>query len=165
MMETPRSIALCYVEAMIDISMRLRHDLVAAAAASADEICGLLLGRGDRIEHAVACRNLAKTPGTRFELDPAALLAAHRAARVGGPAVLGHYHSHPSGDARPSPRDAADAAPDGSLWLIVAAGTVTAWRAVVNGMLHGRFDAVAMCDGGCAAGGDPPQGSDASRAE
>ncbi|MBW6525611.1 Mov34/MPN/PAD-1 family protein [Sphingomonas sp. RHCKR7] len=149
---------------MIEISIRLRDELVAAAAASADEVCGLLLGRGARVERALPCRNVAATPATRFELDPAALLAAHRAARAGGAAVLGHYHSHPSGDARPSPRDAADAAPDDSLWLIVAGGAVTAWRAVADGALHGRFDAVAMRDGGCEAGGDPPQGG-ATRAE
>src|SRR4051794_38813390 len=117
---------------MIAISMRLRDDLRAAAAASDDEVCGLLLGRHGRVERAVACRNVAATPATRFELDPVALLAAHRAARDGGPAVLGHYHSHPSGDARPSPRDAADATPDGSIWLIVAGDAVTAWRAVAQ---------------------------------
>ncbi|MBW6529199.1 M67 family metallopeptidase [Sphingomonas citri] len=150
---------------MIDISIRLRDELVAAAAGSADEVCGLLLGRGERVERAPPCRNVAATPAVRFELDPAALLAAHRAARAGGPAVLGHYHSHPSGDARPSPRDAADAVPDGSLWLIVAGGEVTAWRAIEDGVLHGRFEPVKMRDGGCEGGGDPPQGGDAPRAE
>jgi proteasome lid subunit RPN8/RPN11 len=150
---------------MVEISIRLRDELVAAAAASADEICGLLLGRGEHVERALPCRNLAATPATRFELDPAALFAAHRAARAGGPAVLGHYHSHPSGDARPSPRDAVDAAPDGSLWLIVAGGQVTAWRAVEGGALHGRFAAVTMRDDGCEGDGDPPQGGDAPRAE
>jgi desampylase len=149
---------------MVDISIRLRDDLRRAARASRDEICGLLLGHGERVVTALACRNVAAAPATRFELDPAALLAAHRAARAGGPAVLGHYHSHPSGAARPSPRDAADAAPDGSLWLIVAGDAVTAWRAVHEGALHGRFDPVAMRDGGCDDGDEPPQGGVASRA-
>jgi len=150
---------------MVDISIRLRDELIAAAAGSADEVCGLLLGRGEHVERALPCRNVAATPATRFELDPAALLAAHRAARAGAPAVLGHYHSHPSGDASPSPRDAADAIPDGSLWLIVAGEAVTAWRAVEDGALHGRFVPVAMRDGGCGAGHEPPQGGDAPRAE
>lgn len=138
--------------------MRLRDDLRAAAAASDDEVCGLLLGRDGRVEQALACRNVAATPATRFELDPAALLAAHRAARGGGLAVLGHYHSHPSGDATPSPRDGADAAPDNSLWLIVARDVVTAWRAVANGALHGRFEPVEMRESGCGADDDRPQG-------
>ncbi|MBB3346097.1 MULTISPECIES: Mov34/MPN/PAD-1 family protein [unclassified Sphingomonas] len=150
---------------MVDISIRLRDELIAAAAGSADEVCGLLLGRGEHVERALPCRNVAATPATRFELDPAALLAAHRAARAGAPAVLGHYHSHPSGDASPSPRDAADAIPDGSLWLIVAGEAVTAWRAVEDGALHGRFVPVAMRDDGCGAGHEPPQGGDAPRAE
>ncbi len=150
---------------MIEISIRLRDELVVAAAASVDEVCGLLLGRGGRVERALPCRNVAAAPAVRFELDPAALLAAHRAARAGGRAVLGHYHSHPSGEARPSPRDAADAPPDGSVWLIVAGGEVTAWRAVEDGPLHGRFEPVTMRDDGCEGVGDPPQGGDAPRAE
>ena len=103
------------------------------------EVCGLLLGTRDRITEARPCRNVAADPTVRFEIDPAALLAAHRAARCGGPAVVGHYHSHPSGLAEPSPRDAADAAPDGSIWLIAAGRQVTGWVAVANGALHGRF--------------------------
>jgi len=63
---------------------------------------------------------------------------------MGGRAVIGHYHSHPSGDPTPSLRDAADALPDGSLWLIVGDGVVRAFRAVANGVLHDRFDPVAL---------------------
>ena len=118
-----------------------------AAETKADphrEICGLLLGREGTIEEARACRNVAADPATRFEIDPAALLAAHRAARSGGRAVIGCYHSHPSGSARPSPRDAADAAPDGSLWLIASATAITAWCAVADGAIHGRFVPVGL---------------------
>jgi len=108
------------------------------------EVCGLLLGGRDRIERVVPCRNVAADPAQRFEIDPAALLAAHRQARGGAAAVVGNYHSHPSGSSDPSPRDAADAAPDGSLWLIVARGEVRAWRAVADGAVHGRFAAVSL---------------------
>lgn len=116
-----------------------------AAGSPRVEVCGLLLGTDARIVAAVPCANVAPTPQTRFELDPAALLAAHRAARGGGaPAVIGHYHSHPSGRAVPSPRDAADAAPDGSIWIIVADGVVRAWRALEGGAVEGRFEAMAL---------------------
>ena len=64
--------------------------------------------------------------------------------RQGGPAVVGHYHSHPTGVARPSARDAADAAPDKSIWLIVAGKDVTAWRAVPDGSVEGRFTPLAL---------------------
>jgi len=122
------------------ISSMILERISAEAMASPDrEVCGLLLGTGDRVLEARSCRNVAADPAMRFEIDPAALLAAHRAARRGGPAVIGHYHSHPSGLAEPSPRDAADAVADGSIWLIAAGGRVTGWRAVENGALHGRF--------------------------
>jgi proteasome lid subunit RPN8/RPN11 len=128
----------------VRISRSLLERIVSEAAASRDEICGLLLGTGDEIADSRACRNVHATPAARFELDPAALFVALRVARVGGPAVLGHYHSHPSGLACPSPTDAASAAPDGALWLIVAGVDVTAWRAVRDGAVHGRFDPVAL---------------------
>ncbi|WP_184114234.1 Mov34/MPN/PAD-1 family protein [Sphingomonas abaci] len=122
------------------ISSTILDRITAEAIASPDrEICGLLLGTADAVAEARSCRNVAVDPAMRFEIDPAALLAAHRAARRGGPAVIGHYHSHPSGMPEPSPRDAADAAPDGGIWLIAAGGCVTGWRAVENGALHGRF--------------------------
>lgn len=114
-----------------------------AAASPGREICGLLFGAGDRIEAARGCANVAADPARRFELDPAALLAAHRAARGGGPAIVGHYHSHPSGVAAPSVCDAEAAAADGAIWLIVAAGEVRAWRAVARGAVCGRFDPLA----------------------
>ena len=120
----------------------LRQVRAEADALPTTEICGLLLGRDGVVEEARACRNVAADPARRFEIDPAALLAAHRAARAGGPAILGCYHSHPSGRAEPSACDAAAAAANGWLWLIVGDGETRAWRAVVAGAWHGRFDAV-----------------------
>ena len=113
------------------------------AARVGEEACGLLLGGGAHIAAAVPCRNVAADPARRFEIDPASLLAAHRAARGGGPAVVGHYHSHPRGSPVPSPRDAADAPPDGALWLIVGAHEARLWRAVEDGEVESRFDPVA----------------------
>lgn len=104
------------------------------------EVCGLLLGDGACVLAIEPCRNVVADPACRFEIDPAALLAAHRQARGGGPAVIGCYHSHPGGRAEPSPRDAADAAPDGAIWLVAAGDRLTAWRAVADGPLHGRFE-------------------------
>lgn len=116
---------------------------VAANASPAAEICGLLLADGGDVVGRPA-RNVARDPSRFFEIDPATLIAAHRAARSGGPAILGHFHSHPSGDPDPSPRDAADASPDGSLWLILTRDRARLWRAVPQGQVHGRFDAVAF---------------------
>jgi proteasome lid subunit RPN8/RPN11 len=93
-----------------------------------DEACGLLLGHGTRIEQALPARNVHPTPRTRFEIDPQALVDAHRAARQGGPEVLGYYHSHPAGPAGPSATDREQASGDGRIWAIVASGDVTFWR-------------------------------------
>lgn len=118
----------------VSISSGLLATLVAAADASPDtEICGLLLGTPNRIEAADACPNVAANPSRTFEIDPAALFAAHRNARRGGLAIVGHYHSHPSGVPVPSPRDAAQAMGDGALWLILGGGDARAWRSVETG--------------------------------
>ena len=102
--------------------------LAEAAAAHPNEACGLLLGQGHAIAAAVPVRNVHADPARHFELDPAALIAAHRAARAGGPQVLGYYHSHPTGHAEPSPTDRAAASGDGRIWAIVAAGAIGWWR-------------------------------------
>ncbi len=107
--------------------------LNAAAAANPLECCGLLLGHGTRIETAVPAPNVAPDPARHFEIDPAALLAAHKAARTGGPQVLGYFHSHPNGLTRPSATDAASAAHDGRIWAIVANGGITVWRDAPSG--------------------------------
>ena len=106
--------------------------LAAAAADPGREICGLLFGTPDRIVAVQPATNVAADPADSFEIDPAALFAALRAERAGGPAVIGHYHSHPNGRPDPSPRDAA-AAQAGRLWLIVAGGAARLWWAQPGG--------------------------------
>jgi proteasome lid subunit RPN8/RPN11 len=102
--------------------------LAAAASAAPAECCGLLLGREGRVDQALPAANVAPDPLLRFEIDPAALFAAHRAARAGGPELLGYYHSHPSGHPRPSATDCEHASGDLLAWAIVAGGEVAFWR-------------------------------------
>ena len=106
----------------------LERILREAACAVPEEACGLLLGRGGRIEQAKPAGNVHPSPRARFEIDPQALIDAHRAARGGGPEVIGYYHSHPSGPAEPSATDRAMAVGDGRVWAIVGKGDVTFWR-------------------------------------
>lgn len=113
----------------VDISRSLLDRIVALAAQEQDEVCGLLLGGEGRIEGIVPAANVAPDPARHFELDPAALIGAHRAARAGGPRIIGHYHSHPSGSPEPSATDAACATADESLWLIVAGREARVWIA------------------------------------
>ena len=92
------------------------------------ECCGILLGEGAAITAIVPAANVHASPESHFEIDPQALVDAHRNARSGGPQVLGYYHSHPNGLARPSATDEAMATGQRLIWAIIAAGRVTFWR-------------------------------------
>jgi len=103
--------------------------IAAARAAHPLEACGILLGKGRRITAARPARNVHASPRTHFEIDPQALIDAHRAARApGGCQVLGYYHSHPQGPAAPSATDRAEASGDGRIWAIIAGEDVRLWR-------------------------------------
>lgn len=129
---------------IVKIASRVRETLLAeAAAAGARECCGLLLGTPGQIAAVVPARNVAADPARSFEIDPATLLRTHREARSQGQQVLGHYHSHPNGQAEPSLRDAARAVANGEIWLIIAAGEITGWHVAESdpggSAVHGRF--------------------------
>jgi desampylase len=129
----------------IRIAIQLSEVLIGLAAASPkEEICGLLFGDCEQVRDIEPVANVSRKPETRFEIDPAALIAAHRRVRGGATALLGYYHSHPNGAALPSAEDALQAAPDGAIWLIIAASELKAWRAVADGAVYGRFDPVAI---------------------
>jgi desampylase len=117
----------------VRVAPGLIERLIAEAAARPDEeVCGLLFGSEDRIDAAVATANFAPDPTRWFEIDPAALIAAHKAEREGGPKLIGCYHSHPSGNARPSAWDS-EAAETGRLWLIIGDQKATLWLAARGG--------------------------------
>jgi proteasome lid subunit RPN8/RPN11 len=110
----------------------------------AEEICGILLGQEHKIRELILARNVAAHPNSLFEIDPAALIAAERRARSGGPDVIGYFHSHPGGPCQPSRTDASHAAADNRLWLIVNGHDYGAWLAVSGGSVHGRFEPAAL---------------------
>jgi desampylase len=99
---------------------RISHE---ARAAYPRECCGLIEGmREGREFRAMAlhpARNLA-TAADRFELDPADHFAALKSARAKSRTLIGCYHSHPRGQAKPSPEDHAHAAQDDFIWVIAA---------------------------------------------
>jgi desampylase len=99
------------------------------------ECCGLLLGKGNRVALAQSAANVHPEPERHFEIDPKALITAHRAARAGGLEVLGYYHSHPNGRDEPSATDRAAASGDGRVWAIVAGGGVSWWRDQPDGFV------------------------------
>ena len=108
----------------------------AAAAAHPEEACGLLFGEDGLIDAWVEARNVAEHRADTFEIDPAALFAALRAERAGGPRLIGYWHSHPNGDVEPSRRDTELADADGRVWVIVAGDDIAAWQ-LVESPLYG----------------------------
>ena len=117
----------------LQVSSVLIDELLAAAGAAHPlEACGLLLGEGEAVAKVRTCANVHPRPESHFEIDPQALIDAHRSARAGGPQVLGYWHSHPSGLPEPSATDRAHGTGDGRVWAIVAldraGGRVGWWR-------------------------------------
>lgn len=115
------------------MEIRLTSGALATLASEATrahprECCGLLLGHGGLVDQAVPAANVHPDPERHFEIDPAALIAAYRAARAGGPELIGYYHSHPAGTAVPSATDRAMAGGDGRIWAIIAGAKITLWR-------------------------------------
>ncbi len=107
----------------LDFASELREQLVEwARAAAPNEACGLLLGRveAQRVEvrEVRQGRNLSRAPAAAFELHPEDHLALTLDAERAGLAVVGVWHSHPRGPARPSATDRA-VAWDGWLHAIV----------------------------------------------
>lgn len=72
------------------------------------ECCGLLAGNIEggvgRVTQHLPLVNALTSP-TEYESDPRSMLAAHKAMRASGTDVLAVYHSHPTTDPVPSPRD------------------------------------------------------------
>ncbi len=89
------------------------------------ESCGIILGTqtddGWRVTGIAESRNIAPPDrNDRFEIDPALLLSTQKAARAGGPRMIGVYHSHPNGRAEPSETDLATVWQTGMIWIISA---------------------------------------------
>lgn len=89
-----------------------------------NEACGFLVGRlsaeGDRlVSEVVSCQNTSSMPVQRFELDSELHLKLQRDAREKGLEILGCYHSHPKGPARPSLEDLSRAVMPEWVWVVL----------------------------------------------
>jgi proteasome lid subunit RPN8/RPN11 len=117
-----------------------------AEAAYPDEACGLLLGfervDGDiEVSRVAPSENMAAPARRdRFEIDPELRLRVMRELRQAEPAamagagqrIIGHYHSHPDGSARPSATDLSMAWEPDLVWMI----TVVVGGQVVQSTAH-----------------------------
>jgi proteasome lid subunit RPN8/RPN11 len=119
----------------------VRQALVAPAQASRPrECCGLLVGAKGVLHFIVPTRNVARGR-SRYRVDPRAHLSVQRTLRGFIPAleVVGAYHSHPRGAARPSVRDVAQANDPAWVHLIVG---LAGGRARIGAfrIAHGRVE-------------------------
>ena len=74
-----------------------------------EEACGLLAGSSGTIRGVLPIKNRAASP-VRFQMDAVEQLQAFDHIETQGWQLLGIYHSHPAGPARPSATDLAEAA-------------------------------------------------------
>ncbi len=94
----------------VHISAEVRAALIDAAyLESPFECCGVLGGRDGRLVAVFPVENVAADAVSRFDLEPAGLVAARAAARREGLDVAGFYHSHPRTSPEPSSYDVANA--------------------------------------------------------
>ena len=91
----------------------------AAAGAFPAECCGLLAGRGARVEAIYPVANVAERREASYEMAPAEMWAARRRAAASGLDVLGFYHSHPRTTPVPSSYDIERAYYPDAVYLIV----------------------------------------------
>ncbi len=83
------------------------------------EACGLLVGRGNRVERFVACTNVAASARV-YTIDPLEHLRAERRADDDGLEVIGVVHSHTHSEPYPSPTDVAQAPDPNWHYVIVS---------------------------------------------
>jgi len=97
----------------VDRQVRLRAGiteqmLAHARGAGEIECCGLLAGSCGVITNIFPARNTLDSPAA-YQIAPQDLFALFRTMREQGLEHLGIYHSHPSGENAPSPRDIEEA--------------------------------------------------------
>ncbi len=107
----------------------------AVEAALPEEACGLLFGRGQRVDRAAAIENELHSR-LRFRLEPRAQLSAMQSAEDDGLELLGIYHSHPEGPAQPSATDLQEAAYPEAAYLIWWRSSSGSWQCSLY-WLHG----------------------------
>jgi proteasome lid subunit RPN8/RPN11 len=128
---------------MVVGSLHMTGDALAFIQAEAEkaypvECCGLLVGTSNdvgtvEVTDVVPADNHATDPH-RFLIDPQVQFDWMRKLRGTARRIIGHYHSHPNGQPRPSEYDGEMAQEAGQVWLIVAidSGKVGEARAFVS---------------------------------
>ena len=125
-----------------------------------NECCGFLLGKqADGVQRVEKVMPAVNEHGEeeqyhRFTITPYASFRAEKAARAAGLDILGHYHSHPNAEARPSSgfddSDLSNATWPGYAFAIVSvkagrAEDLTSWQLAED---RSKFDSqpIKICD-------------------
>ncbi|ELZ01588.1 Mov34/MPN/PAD-1 family protein [Natrialba chahannaoensis JCM 10990] len=121
-----------------------------ARTGTPEEICGILGGTFDpdqsRVSTAYPATNVADTPRTRYRIDPEEQLECFERLEAAGEEIVGFYHSHPKGPARPSETDVEAATWSDRSYVIVSLEPVAVgswrWRSsdAVDGESGGQFE-------------------------
>jgi proteasome lid subunit RPN8/RPN11 len=90
--------------------VRIRSEILKAMGEHARsepslECCGLLAERDGVITDAYATENIARDPVRSYEIAPKEIVRFMREFRTQGLEFVGIYHSHPTGENKPSARD------------------------------------------------------------
>lgn len=106
--------------------------LIAHALADAPrEACGAIVGRDGVAARIVPIANTADDPVRHYLMEPSALARVLIGAEREGLSVIGWYHSHPDGEAIPSPADRRAATYPDTPYVIVGlrgAPAIAAWQ-------------------------------------
>ena len=105
---------------MFVLERKYADEIIAQAREEApNECCGVLAGRGGRVEKLFRTVNAEKSP-YRYNVDPHDLLRIYRECDANGWDFLAIYHSHTHTEAYPSPTDVRLAAWPESVYIIVS---------------------------------------------
>ena len=90
---------------MFELPRRYAEEMIAHARAEApNECCGILAGKDGQALRLYRAVNAEQSP-YRFNIDPQDLYRIHAEATALGWRFVAIYHSHPGGEAYPSPAD------------------------------------------------------------
>ncbi|MEK7278690.1 MAG: M67 family metallopeptidase [Chloroflexota bacterium] len=106
-------------------------------AGKPNEACGLLGGRGGKVEKVYLMENAARSP-VRYSMEPEALIRVIEETEERGWDLVGIFHSHPAGPLSPSATDIAEAYYPDSAYVICAPDADGRWQAKAFEIKEGR---------------------------
>lgn len=129
------------MESLILTDEQLQRMIAHVASHAPLEACGLLAGRGSKVESVIEVANQAQSP-VRYVMDPIEQLNAFEWIESNGLDLIGIFHSHPSGPETVSPTDIAEAAY--AVVYVILARANGVWKPRGFWIENGGFHEVAL---------------------